>query len=192
VLEHYTKKSFAQEKEEALNSDDEMPAETEDSPDTHESGDDDDYEIISLHEDEETNVETNISSIVSVENGVQEQSVRPQTGKDPARKASIPAHEMEDQAVPNVTEGTNGVDRLSTFDEDLKEDVEMWSDIEAELTNEGIGSDEERALLDVDDELAAQKSSTTQNEDIMCGGTDCPQKKARLEEEKEAAATTGI
>jgi len=194
-MEHFTKESLVKEKEEALNSDDEMPAETEDSPDTHESGDDDDYEIISLHEDEETNAETNIPSIVSVENGVREQSVRAQTGKDSARKASIPAHETEDQAVPNVTEGANGVDRLSTFDEDFKEDIEMWSDIEAELTNEGIGSDEERALLDADDELAAQNSSAAPNEtaseDIMCGG-DCPLKKARLEEEKEAAATTGI
>jgi hypothetical protein len=194
-MEHFTKESLVKEKEEALNSDDEMPAETEDSPDTHESGDDDDYEIISLHEDEETNAETNIPSIVSVENGVREQSVRAQTGKDQARKASIPAHETEDQAVPNVTEGANGVDRLSTFDEDFKEDIEMWSDIEAELTNEGIGSDEERALLDADDELAAQNSSAAPNEtaseDIMCGG-DCPLKKARLEEEKEAAATTGI
>jgi hypothetical protein len=178
-MEHFTKESLVKEKEEALNSDDEMPAETEDGPDSHESGDDDDYDIISIHEDEETNAEMNISSVASLENGVKEQSVRPKTGKDPARKqssaklaeASMPAHETEDQAVPNVTEVANGLDKMCTFDEDFKEDIEMWSDVEAELTNEGIGSDEERTLLDADDELAdhALNSSLEQAAALTAG-----------------------
>lgn len=197
-MEHFTKESSAREKEEeALNSDDDMPHETEESPDTHESGDDDDYEIISLHGDDETKSEANISSIASGEKSanseVKEEFARLQTREVPAKKQSSaklaealkPAHETEDQAVPNVTREANGTVSLCTFDADFKEDnAEMWSDVEAGLTNESLGiSDEERALLS-DDELAAR-------DNVCPESTECPLKKARLEKEEEAK-TNGI
>jgi hypothetical protein len=184
-MELYTKKSSAQENEEALNSDDGMPLENDENGESpNQSGDEDDY--VSM-DDEETAEEAPVSVESTVSSEVAEETAPPKTEKDSARKPSSAklaeaAHETEDQAVPNVTVEANGATILSTHDADFEDDIELWSDVEAELTNDGLGiSDEERALLS-DDELAAV--------DNVCADDDCPLKKTRLEEK--AAITKGI
>lgn len=199
-MQLYVDKSSAQEKEEALNSDDDMPQETEESPDSHESGDDDDYEIVSVHEDEPAEAaEASISNIVPADKSedctVKGDSTSLVNGQDSVTRQSLSKvaeaemsdQDTEDQAVPNGE--ASRAERMSALD--LDEQVDLWSDVEAQLTNDSTlgASDEERARIingdsgsgddvDLENECARlEKEAATDHS---------PRKKARLE------ATEGI